>query len=191
MKVSQQGGVLPLFIRPRKTKRRALPYRFDVPPDSVDVQLLPRLNLYGRAPLRFHQLGTTSTKQREGLKFYQEQLNPHPQGTPSREELLERVEALRAEHERLRALERRSIYEPPEDEDLSAEPLAQPTQPASRDSSTAPQPHMIRVMKEPISPLQTTSVRGEGSERLDDERLEDEREHGQRFAEWVREVTLA
>jgi spore cortex formation protein SpoVR/YcgB (stage V sporulation) len=178
MKVSQQGGVLPLLIRPRKTKRRALPYRFDVPPDSVDVQLLPRLNLYGRAPLRFHQLGTTSTKQREGLKFYQEQINPHPQGTPSREELLERVEALRVEHERLRELERRSIYEP------QAEEHSDETRTPSSVSPTSPQPHALRVMREPVGVMRAPESSEEG-------RLEDEREHGQRFAEWVREVTLA
>jgi hypothetical protein len=178
MKINSTTLTQPIFARRNKKNSPSPPWRYEVPPDSVDVQLIPRRNLYARAPLRFHQLGTSSTQAREALSFYREELQPFPEGTPSRQELTELVAQVRAEREEQRLIEQRSIFEAPSLSSSAHEaPQLEVSGLARIDEGGSPSS---------TSPSLEASPSGAALELSEEQRLDEAQDHGRRFAEWVR-----
>ena len=88
MKVS--GNSLGVFgISPAKRKRfggRRPPWYIEVPPDTVDIALIPRINRYERGSLKFHILGSTQQKVSERLALFREAMDIVPPGLAHSEE---------------------------------------------------------------------------------------------------------
>jgi len=173
MKIIGQSSILPIFSRPKKVKKRSLPWRSFVPPDSVDVQLIPRRNLYGRAPLRFRSMGTASTQLRDALLIYQDEINPFPKDMPSQEELSLKLEEIQEEFEEQRALSR---GEPLPELSVEEPPAEQP--------EAEPEPRQRGLQVRPASFRKIESSRPSADE------AEGAEDHGRRFADWVQQVTV-
>jgi len=181
MKIIGQSSILPIFNRPKKVKKRPLPWRSYVPPDSVDVQLIPRRNLYGRTPLRFRSMGTASTQLRDAVSIYQDEINPFPKDLPSQEELSLRLEEIQEEFEEQKALER---FE-------SSEAVAQFN--ASLPSDEPPEPtERVGVVNASNVSAQVSSARFPQmpTSRPSSASSEEEPDHVRRFADWVQQVTV-
>lgn len=101
--------VAPLQLRPRERVKEAPPWHRDVPPDSVDVRLAPRLNRYTQRPLRFTHLTTEAQQYAQRLALYRDLLDLPPPGVPSPEELRGALEALERERREERARERLAV----------------------------------------------------------------------------------
>ena len=73
MKVSNNLGVFaPQTVRRRKGSVRRPPWYVEVPPDTIDIALLPRINRYERGGLRFHRFGSTQQKIADRLALFRE-----------------------------------------------------------------------------------------------------------------------
>ena len=67
-------------IAPSRVRRKRLggplpPWHDEVPPDTIDIELLPRINRYERGPLRFHQFGSTQRKLSERLAVFRDAMD--------------------------------------------------------------------------------------------------------------------
>ena len=69
------GVVAPAPVRRKRLGGPLPPWRDDVPPDTIDIELLPRINRYERGPLRFRQLGNTQRKLSERLAIFRDALD--------------------------------------------------------------------------------------------------------------------
>ena len=96
--------VAPLQLRPRERVKEPPPWRREVPPDSVDVQLAARANRYARPTLRFTNLTPEAEQYAQRLALYRDLLDLPPPGTPSPDELRAALSEL--ERERLEARDR-------------------------------------------------------------------------------------
>lgn len=179
MKIIGQSSILPIFNRPKKVKKRPLPWRSYVPPDSVDVQLIPRRNLYGRTPLRFHSMGTDRTQLRDAISIYQDEINPFPKDLPSQEELSLRLEEIQDEFAEQKALER---YDPQFAVEAPSSEQLHP--PQNGDSH-------VEVVNAPTASATVTNAR---FPQISTERPQPDEgggeDHVRRFADWVQQVTV-
>ena len=175
MKIIGQNSIIPIFNRPKKVKRRTLPWKSYVPPDSVDVQLIPRRNLYGRSPLRFRSMGTESTQLRDAILIYQDEINPFPKDMPTQEELTIKLEEVQNEFEEQRKLTRQEGAVALED--LSEQEAALDSLPPQEMSPPAAGEVSVARFRqvEPMQPPETDT---------------DEQDHVTRFADWVQQVTV-
>lgn len=173
MKITGQSSILPIFNRPKKVKKKPLPWRSFVPPDSVDVQLIPRRNLYGRTPLRFRSMGTESTQLRDALSIYQDEINPFPKDLPSQEELALKLEEIQDEFEAQKNLGR---YD-----QAPMEPL-----PSGVNSNTA---ETMNVVNAQTTSAQVSQARFPQVEPQTPSSTEEE-DYVRRFADWVQQVTV-
>ena len=182
MKIIGQSSILPIFNRPKKVKKRPLPWRSYVPPDSVDVQLIPRRNLYGRTPLRFRSMGTASTQLRDAVSIYQDEINPFPKDLPSQEELSLRLEEIQEEFEEQKALERFESSEAVAQFNASASAPLSPDEPSER----------VGVVNASNVSAQVSSARFPqmSTSRPSSATSEEEPDHVRRFADWVQQVTV-
>ena len=67
-------------IAPPRVRRKRLggpfpPWHDEVPPDTIDIELLPRINRYERGSLRFHQFGSTQRKLSERLAVFRDAMD--------------------------------------------------------------------------------------------------------------------
>ena len=96
--------IVPLKKTKRKSKYQLPPWAVDIPPDRVEIELLPRLRRYGRTLLRFSQWGTNRVQYEQRLALYQDQLGHIPAEFLSPEEIQEELERFRQELEQQRLL---------------------------------------------------------------------------------------
>ena len=84
------GVVAPAPVRRKRLGGPLPPWHDDVPPDTIDIELLPRINRYERGPLRFRQLGNTQRKLAERLAIFRDALDEIEPGLAhSEEEMME------------------------------------------------------------------------------------------------------
>lgn len=116
------GVFAPSRVRRKRIGGQLPPWYAEVPPDTIDIALLPRINRYERGPLRFHHFGSTQQKFAERLAIFRDSMGEIEPGIAhDREEMIEELqEIMRARQERLR-----------ESRDRSAE-LIEPTQTAQQ-----------------------------------------------------------
>ncbi len=73
MKINNGLGVFaPTRVRRRKGTSRRPPWYVEVPPDTVDIALLPRINRYERGGLRFRRFGSTQQKFNDRLALFRD-----------------------------------------------------------------------------------------------------------------------
>ena len=79
MKINQSLGVLaPAVVRRKKGVTKRPPWYAEVPPDTIDIALLPRINRYERGGLKFHRFGSTQQKLADRAAIFQEHIADHP-----------------------------------------------------------------------------------------------------------------
>lgn len=105
MKINQSLGILgPSLIRRKGKNSKRPPWFVEVPPDTVDIALLPRINRYERGGLRFRSLGSTQQKLADRLAVFRDTMGEIEPGlVHSENEMREGLEAVM--YERLRLLE--------------------------------------------------------------------------------------
>lgn len=73
MKISNNLGIIaPSRVRRKQGAIRRPPWYVEVPPDTVDIALLPRINRYERGGLRFRQLGSTQQKFADRMALFRD-----------------------------------------------------------------------------------------------------------------------
>jgi hypothetical protein len=105
MKINQSLGILgPSLIRRKGKNSKRPPWFVEVPPDTVDIALLPRINRYERGGIRFRSLGSTQQKLADRLSVFRDAMGELEPGLAhSESEMREGLEAVM--YERLRLLE--------------------------------------------------------------------------------------
>ena len=105
MKINQGLGILgPALIRRKIKNTKRPPWFVEVPPDTVDIALLPRINRYERGGLKFRSLGSTQQKFADRLAVFRDTMGEVPPGLAHSEtQMREGLEAVM--YERLRLLE--------------------------------------------------------------------------------------
>ena len=79
MKINQNLGVLaPSVVRRKKGTSKRPPWYAEVPPDTIDIALLPRINRYERGGLKFHRFGSTQQKLADRIAIFQEHIADNP-----------------------------------------------------------------------------------------------------------------
>ena len=87
MKINNSLGVLaPSVVRRKKGPVRRPPWYVEVPPDTVDIALLPRINRYERGGLKFHRFGSTQQKIADRLAIFREAMGEMEPGLGYTEE---------------------------------------------------------------------------------------------------------
>lgn len=87
MKINHSLGVFaPSIVRRRKGITRRPPWYVEVPPDTVDIALLPRINRYERGGLRFHTFGSTQQKIADRLALFRDAMGEIEPGIAFTEE---------------------------------------------------------------------------------------------------------
>ena len=110
MKISGNNlGILNISaLRRKRSGGRRPPWYIEVPPDTVDIALLPRINRYERGPLKFHVFGSTQQKIAERLALFREAMDELPPGLAhSEDEMREGLEMVM--RERLRIQEEQAV----------------------------------------------------------------------------------
>ena len=105
MKINQGLGILgPALIRRKIKNTKRPPWFVEVPPDTVDIALLPRINRYERGGLKFRSLGSTQQKFADRLAVFRDTMGEVPPGLAHSEtQMREGLEDVM--YERLRLLE--------------------------------------------------------------------------------------
>ena len=100
---NQLGVVAPTRVRRKRVGGVFPPWYAEVPPDTVDIALQPRINRYQRGSLKFHNFGNTQRKLSERLALFREAMGEIEPGlAPTRDELMEGLqEVMRTRHELL------------------------------------------------------------------------------------------
>ena len=87
MKINNSLGVFaPSVVRRKKGPVRRPPWYVEVPPDTVDIALLPRINRYERGGLKFHRFGSTQQKIADRLAIFREAMGEMEPGLGYTEE---------------------------------------------------------------------------------------------------------
>ena len=103
---SAYGVIAPNRVRRKRRSPQLPPWYVEVPPDTVDVALLPRVNRYQRGSLKFHQLGSTQRKSAERLEMFRETMGiVDPKLSHTQEEMLEGLKDIMTERARLLGLD--------------------------------------------------------------------------------------
>jgi hypothetical protein len=103
MKINQNLGVLaPAIVRKRKSLAKRPPWYVEVPPDTVDIALLPRINRYERGGLRFHHFGSTQQKLADRIAIFRDHMEEATPGVGlTSSEMREGLESVMMERIRL------------------------------------------------------------------------------------------
>lgn len=110
MKISGNNlGILNISaLRRKRSGGKRPPWYVEVPPDTVDIALLPRINRYERGPLKFHVFGSTQQKIAERLALFRDVMDELPPGLAhSEDEMREGLEMVM--RERLRIQEEQEV----------------------------------------------------------------------------------
>ena len=107
------GVAAPTRVRRKRVGGVFPPWYAEVPPDTVDIALKPRINRYQRGSLKFHNFGNTQRKLSERLALFREAMGEIEPGlAPTRDELMEGLqEVMRTRHELLFGHEDQAIQE--------------------------------------------------------------------------------
>lgn len=99
MKVNPGLGVLgPALVRRRSKSTKRPPWFVEVPPDTIDIALLPRINRYERGGLKFRSLGSTQQKLADRLAVFRDTMGEVTPGIAySEKEMREGLEAVMLE----------------------------------------------------------------------------------------------
>ena len=99
MKINPGLGVLgPALVRRRSKSTKRPPWFVEVPPDTVDIALLPRINRYERGGLKFRSLGSTQQKLADRLAVFRDTMGEVSPGLAySEQEMREGLEAVMLE----------------------------------------------------------------------------------------------
>mgnify|MGYP004263800223 CR=1 FL=1 len=122
MKINNNLGVFaPQTVRRRKGLVRRPPWYVEVPPDTVDIALLPRINRYERGGLRFHRFGSTQQKIADRLALFREAMGEIEPGLGySEEEMRSGLEdVMRERMLMLEEAEQRSIQHHDQSKEIS------------------------------------------------------------------------
>lgn len=103
MKINQNLGVFaPSIVRKRKGLAKRPPWYVEVPPDTVDIALLPRINRYERGGLRFHHFGSTQQKLADRIAIFRDHMEEATPGVGlTSSEMREGLESVMMERIRL------------------------------------------------------------------------------------------
>ena len=69
------GVIAPPRVRRKRLGGPLPPWHDEVPPDTIDIELLPRINRYQRGSLRFHHFGNTQRKLSERLAVFRDAMD--------------------------------------------------------------------------------------------------------------------
>ena len=69
------GVIAPSPVRRKRLGGPLPPWHDEVPPDTIDIELLPRFNRYERGPLRFHHFGSTQRKLSERVALFRDAMD--------------------------------------------------------------------------------------------------------------------
>ena len=99
MKINPGLGVLgPTSVRRRSKSTKRPPWFVEVPPDTIDIALLPRINRYERGGLKFRSLGSTQQKLADRLALFRDTMEEVSPGLAySEKEMREGLEAVMLE----------------------------------------------------------------------------------------------
>ena len=99
MKINPGLGVLgPALVRRRSKSTKRPPWFVEVPPDTIDIALLPRINRYERGGLKFRSLGSTQQKLADRLAVFRDTMDEVTPGLAySEKEMREGLEAVMLE----------------------------------------------------------------------------------------------
>jgi hypothetical protein len=103
MKINQNLGVFaPSIVRKRKGLAKRPPWYVEVPPDTIDIALLPRINRYERGGLRFHHFGSTQQKLADRIAIFRDHMEEATPGVGlTSSEMREGLESVMMERIRL------------------------------------------------------------------------------------------